>query len=438
MMIDLNERKQKANELRKAGDFPGALTLYRSLWEETGDEYDGSGLLHCLRKLELFDDAIVLARALIEKYPDFDWCRREVIWTLFSGTLYKLSDTEPLGKVVQTAQEIMDLNPDGLAKKMMIFKVLKSAKSSNHWKVVNEWVVNIDPESLNTKPMMDSSGRESWSDQALWYNYRINGLIREGDPEEAIVLINEILECFPKQRKFFLRLKALAYHHLGDLQKSEKIYQELCSRYKPDWWILHEYANVVRETGRCENALKLMYQAASANRKLESMVSLFSDIGMLCKEMGQYKEARVHLILCKYIRNEKGWSVPESVTEAINELDKIIDNRDTPSSLKEALRICQTEWAKLLGKDGRLRSLSQKNHKVKKGGVGNVSLGRSDRTYCFINSKEGQSFFCHKSDLPPDIKDGNEVTFDAIPSFDKKKNKESWKAKNIRYKTSDK
>jgi hypothetical protein len=47
--------------------------------------------------------------------------------------------------------------------------------------------------------------------------------------------------------------------------------------------------------------------------------------------------------------------------------------------------------------------------------------------------KDEQSFFCYKSDLPPDITDGNEVTFDAIPSFDKKKNKESWKASNIRH-----
>ncbi|MCD6398887.1 MAG: hypothetical protein J7L08_03095 [Candidatus Aenigmarchaeota archaeon] len=399
-MINLTEQKQKANELRKAGDFEEALTFYRSLWEETGDEYDGSGLLHCLRKLELFDEAIVLARVLIDKYPDFDWCRREVIWTLISGTLYKLEDTEPLEKVVKTAQEIMDFNPDGLAKKMVVFKVLKSAKSSNHWEIINEWVANIDPTSLSTEPMTDISGREGWSDQSLWYNYRINGLIQKGDPKEAIVLVNENLEHFPKQRKFFLRLKALANHRLGDLPESEKIYQELCNRYKPDWWILHEYAKVVRETGRSENALKLMYQAASNHPKLESMVSLFVDIGMLCKEMGQYEEARVHLVLCKYIRNEKGWRVPESVTDTINELDKIIGNKDQPSSLKEALGLCRTEWVKLLGKDSNFKMLSDKKRRVKNGVVGKISLGRSDRPFCFINSKDGQSFsvisqICH-------------------------------------------
>jgi len=432
----LTERKQKANVLRKTGDFSGALTLYRSLWEETGDEYDGSGLLHCLRKLELFDDAIVLARALIEKYPDFDWCRREVIWTLISGTLYKFGDSEPLGKVVQTAQEIMDLNPDGLAKKMVVFKVLKSAKSANHWEIVNEWVVNIDPTSISSEPMTDSTGREGWSDQSLWYNYRINGLIQKGDPKEAIVLVDDILEHFPKQRKFFLRLKALANHYLGDLPESEKIYQELCDRYKPDWWILHEYANVVRETGRRENALKLMYRAASANRKLESMVSLFVDIGMLCKEMELYREARDHLLLCVYVREEEGWSIAESITNTISDLNKIIGDNDKPPSLKEALSFCRTEWVKLSDKDNDLKKLSHKKRKVKKGMVGKVSLGLRDLPFCFINSKDGQSFFCSKTDLPPDVREGGELVFDAIPSFDKKKNQESWKASNIRHSTS--
>jgi len=432
-MSNLTEQKQKANGLRKVGDFEEALVLYRSLWEETGDKFDGAGLLHCFRKLELFDEAIVLADELIGKYPDFEWCRNEVIWTYIQGILAKLGEEESLEKVVEIAKRIMSLNPDGLAAKMIVFKVLKSAKSSNHWETVNEWVVKIAPGSLNTKPMTDDSGREGWSDQSLWYNYRINGLIEKGDAREAINIVDEILERFPKQRKFFLRLKALANHLLGNLPESEKIYQNLCSGYKPDWWMLHEYAKVVRDIGHREDALKLMYQAASGHSKLESMVSLFADIGILCKDLGKYEEARAHLVLCKYVRDEKGWTVPGPMTNTTNELNKIIGNNKEPSSLKEALSICRTEWSKLLGEENDLKNSSYNHRKAKKGLVGKVSLGRDDRPFCFIIVEDAQSFFCYKSDLPPDIADGNEVTFDAIPSFDKKKNKESWKASNIRH-----
>lgn len=431
-MTDLTEQKQKANRLRKVGDFEEALLLYRNLWGKTADKFDGAGLLHCLRKLGLFDEALILADELIVKYPDFKWCRNEVIWTYIQGILDKFNEEEPLEKVVEIAKRIMSLNPEDLAAKMVVFKVLKSAKSSNHWQTVNEWVVKIDPDSLSTKPMMDDSGREGWSDQSLWYNYRINGLIEKGDTTEAINIVDEILERFPKQRKFLLRLKALANHILGNLPESEKIYQNLCSGYKPDWWMLHEYAKVVRDEDRKEDALKLMYQAAGGHSKLESMVSLFVDIGMLCKELGKYEEARAHLVLCKYVRNEKGWTVPEPIIDTVDDLNKIIGNDKEPSSLKEAISICRSEWSQLLCKESDLKNLSYKNRKIKKGLVGKVSLGRSDRPFCFIIAKDEQSFFCYKSDLPPDITDGNEVTFDAIPSFDKKKNKESWKASNIR------
>jgi tetratricopeptide (TPR) repeat protein len=326
----------------------------------------------------------------------------------------------------------MSLNLDGLAAKLTVFKVLKSAKASKDWETINEWVVQIDPDSLSTEPMTDSSGRKGWSDQSLWYNYRINGLIEKGDAKAAINMVDEILERFPRQRKFFLRLKALANHRLGNLPESEKIYQNLCSGYSPDWWILYEYARVVRDIGRREDALKLMYQAAIGHSKLESMVSLFVDIGMLCKELGKYEEARAHFVLCKYVRNEKGWTVPESIIKTVNDLNKLIGNNNEPSSLKEALSICRSGWSKLLGKENDLKNLSYEKRKVKKGLVGKVNLGRSDRPFCFIIAKDEQSFFCYKSDLPSDIIDGNGVTFDAIPSFDKKKNKESWRASNIR------
>jgi tetratricopeptide (TPR) repeat protein len=434
-MTDLAEQKQKANDFRKAKNFEEAILLYRDLWKETGDKFDGAGLLHCLRKLELFDEALIFASELIGKYPDFDWCRNEVIWTYIQGMLDKFDEEEPLEKVVEIAKRIMGLNPNGLAVKMTVFKVLKSAKSSNRWDTVNEWVVKIDPGSLSAKPMTDDSGREGWSDQSLWYNYRINGLIEKVDAKEAINTVDEILERFPKQRKFFLRLKALANHLLGNLSESEKIYQNLCSGYKPDWWMLYEYAKVVRDIGRRENGLKLMYQAASGHSKLESMVSLFVDIGMLCKELGKYEEARAHLVLCKYVRNEKGWTVPGPIINTVDDLNNIIGNNKEPSSLKEALSICRSEWSRLLGKEKDLKNLSCNNRKVKKRLVGKVSLGQSDRPFCFIIAKNEQSFFCYKSDLPPDITDGNEVTFDAIPSFDKKKNKESWKASNIRHST---
>jgi len=70
--------------------------------------------------------------------------------------------------------------------------------------------------------LIDRSGREGWSDRSLWYNYRIRGLVETGNPNEAIVLVDEISERYPKQRKFFLRLKARSYLLLNNLTEAEQ------------------------------------------------------------------------------------------------------------------------------------------------------------------------------------------------------------------------
>ena len=55
------------------------------------------------------------------------------------------------------------------------------------------------------------------------------------------------------------------------------------------------------------------------------------------------------------------------------------------------------------------------------------------RPYRYLHSDARESaIFCLKGDLPYGVIDGVTLQFDAIPSFDKKKNQESWKAVNIR------
>ncbi|MEB9727426.1 hypothetical protein P4J62_24490, partial [Bacillus cereus] len=55
---------------------------------------------------------------------------------------------------------------------------------------------------------------------------------------------------------------------------------------------------------------------------------------------------------------------------------------------------------------------------------------KEDRPFCFIKTQK-ESFFCYTSDIQGEVKEGLEVQFEAVPSFDKKKQRESWKAINI-------
>ncbi len=423
-MNDLSEKKKKANDLRKKFNYTDALPIYRDLWKENCDEFDGSGLLHCLRKLNLFDEALPLADDLIKEYPNFNWCRIEVIWTYIQGELGKLDKGASREQIVQLANKIMNLNPDPLAAKVVTLKVLKLAKYSRYWDILDEWTNKINPNLLSPESEINASGKKSWSERSRWYYYRSLALLNRGQTDDALNLIDDALKCFPMQAKFFLRQKAEVFLSLGDLGSAEKAYKQICSSKKVDWWLLHRYSLLLAAKGQKEEALQLMYQAASMNYKLELMVKLFADIGDLCKHLGKNEEARAHLVLSRYIREQKGWSRSEILLE-IEDLNKSINDNDCPRTLNEAFDKCKSYWSK-----DRIQGCADRKRNVRHNLIGTVILGPPDRPFCFINAGD-EVFFCYKSDLPTGIRNEDKVRFDGVPSFDKKKNRDSWKAAHI-------
>ncbi len=424
---DKYDLKKTAKELRKAGNYSDARGIYAKLWNESRDKFDGVGLLNSLRKLKLFDEAVPLADELAPHCIDLEWCRVEVIWTYIEGVLSKLSEEATVQDVLPVAKKIMDLNPDGLALKLVVFKVLKVAKALGKWEVVDEWVVKIDPAALSMEPMKTDNGREGWSDQSLWYNYRLNALLEKEDFSDVIRIVDEISSRFLRQRKFFLRLKAIALHKVGELDQAQKLYSDICRGKHTEWWLLHEYATVISDNGHKEEALAMMCQSALSCPNVEMSVTLYADIGQICLDLAKDVEAGIHLSLSKLIRQEKGWSLPQSLTSSLARLSS------TPLPelpMKETLDICRLFWNEIAG--GSANRLG--NRPLRKENIhGQVLLGPSDRPYCFIKTKSDGDVFCFKSDLPADSKEGDWVSFDTVPSFDKKKNRAGLRAQNIRH-----
>jgi len=431
-MSEFSELKKQANHYRKNKAFNEALPLYRELWEKSGDQFDAAGLLQCLRQLKKFDEAIPLAKEFEKRFSNFNWCRMEIIWTYIQGVLNNPSRNVNFETEVKIAKHIMKLNPDGLSLKLVVFKVLKSAKAAGKWNLIDEWVVKIIPENLNDMPIASQNSRVGWSDQAIWYNYRVRSLIELHKEDEAIAIVDEIVSKFPKELKFFQRLKGFALAKRSQFEDAEKVYKTLCNNKWVDWWLLYEYANVIKALNRKEEALKMMYNAAIGKGKTELKVSLFAEIGMLCKELEYKENAIMHLLLSKYIREDNDWSVNENVINAINSLKETLSNDDLPSNIKDSLNLCRQIWYKNTDINKKALKPSLKKRNPRTGIVGKVSLGYSTRSFCFINSDKNESFFCMKSDLPADIEDGTQVIFDAVPSFDRKKNKDSWKAINVK------
>lgn len=426
------EISQRANGLRKNGKIEEALPLYRELVKDDTDSYSASGLLHCLRKLHLFDEALPLCRPASQRHLLVDWYRTEVIWTLIQGKLRLMDHSASISEVVSVAKSVLALDPkEPSARWRTVHAVLQKARAHKKWDVVFEWAQKIVPDELSIAPMKDDREREGWCERAVWYNYRVRSMIETGDTEEATKLALEATKLFPRQAKFFKRLEALGQLRLGHFVEAELLYSKLTIGGRPDWWILMEHGQVLKELGRSQDALIAMSKAALSNRKLEAMVSLFSDIGFLCRQADLKQDARNHLLL-RQIREKHGWAVAQSISVGITKLNQELSDLPEPVDFNRVFAECQKFWQRTVGAQYDSREPSLKDRRVKRLIKGKLNLGPPDRLYCFLHSDTRESYFCLKKDLPTGVTDGVTLQFEATPSFDKKKNQNSWKAINVR------
>ncbi len=419
------DRKRNANSLRQNGQFVEAVKLYEVLWDETGDVLDGSGLLHCYRKLKHFDKALPFAKTLSLKFADHEWLDREICWTLIQGRIQKFDEKTPLNRVHDIARVIFNHSPDELVRKITVLKVLRLAKKVKNWELVSEWIDKIDVNQLSSEPINASERKSSWSEQAIWYNNKINSLIYQRKYDEVEGWAKTAGEKFPYQKRFFDRLMAMSLKEAGDLLSAEKIYHQLYTTQRADWWIIAEYGSVVKAQGKPNQALPILCEAANSCKKLETMVNLVLEIADLCLAEKMNVEAYAHLALVKFIKEEKEWRLTEDIQVLLQKTEQEIPDKSRLYSKNKAIERCHKFWNR------HLTSKTSDKRQIKKNQVGLLSF-TANKQFSFIKTQENISAICYQSDLPEGLKNGTSVLFDAIPSFDKKKNRPSWKAKNVR------
>ncbi|MFN8275004.1 MAG: tetratricopeptide repeat protein [Flavobacteriaceae bacterium] len=415
------EDSAKANELRKSGDIDSALPMYRALWEASQDKFAAAGLLYCLRKKKMFDEALALAEEVYSKFPEFDWSKNEYIWILIQGKLYTFPQNGLLIDMVALVNKVLKLNPDEIAYKITVFKLLKTAKYHGDWNLLNEWITKLSPDIL-TGYTDEETG---WTDKVLWYYYRVNGLIYSHNENEAVRVIDENCGKFYKQKKYFERLKAKALISLEKFEDALEVYKILVTG-RSDWWLLHEYGGLLVKQKKVDEGFSYLIKAAIAPpMKPELKVTLFADIGSLLVQYKQPEQAIQHFKLAKAVREEQGWGLSD-LNEKITSLGgNVIDQTD----IRILIRNCQEIWNGFLTND-ELSSL--RNNKSTKGQTGHVTSLVKGRPFCFIKTQDNQSYFCSTADLPSKTQVNEIVKFDVKPSFDKKKNIETLKAINIR------
>ncbi len=425
-MDNYKHLKEKANSLRKQGDFTEALAIYKELCDKTkGDKFDVAGYLHCIRKLKKYNEGIELGKKYEGIHLDFDWFKNELIWT-YIGFLKTTGEELSLTKVQELANKVLKYNLDVLQKNIIVFYVLKRAKKLKNWDVSSHWIDRIDYNTLDKEFKKIGSRTTAWNDYLIWHNHKVRVLIYQKKYQKAIDIVEFIIGEAKPVAKYFRCLEAHAYEKKGEFHRAKKVLMELSNKPKVDWWILHQYANVLRKMGEKDEALVKMYHAAHTANKLKNTVNLLYDIALLSIELEKEEESYYHLVLYTLIRNKENWQITEKIKKLTLDLESRLELEED-MEFHSILKKCQFYWQEKTPK------VEEKtfNYVRKRNLRGHLVKVKDEKGFCFINS-ENESYFCHKSDIKGKPKEGLMVEFDIIPSFDRKKQKNSTKAINIR------
>lgn len=423
------DRSREANELRKNGRCGEALGVYRELWEsECYNEYNAAGLLHCLRKCQLLDEAVTFAGEAAQRYPDHNWVNLEIAWAYVDYVKGMAEGGVSVPVLHACAEKALTKNPPPQAVNHLAFNIMKPAKDAKDWSTLAAWTARVDPSLLSPAGMKLPDGKEGWSYLARWYHYRIMGLVGTGHAEEALSLCHEAIGRFPNQYKHFAYDLARAYAGIGEYEMAAATFAELCRNVRPDFYHLFEYGKVVHRLNRPAEALALMARAAKAGQRPEYMVGYFVDMGDIFMRTGNFDAARDHYALATALRMRMSWPIPAELQQRLDENNvSSIDD-----SVEELTYRCSRHWTDCESEHSQPIAQNEREKPLKEGIVGTIYLGPQNREYFFINPPDADGYIGFKKELIWAPEDRSLVTFDVVPSFNRKKNEWAAKAVNVR------
>ena len=82
-MNNIDQKRESAKSLKTQGDYHEASQLFKTIWEETKDKWDGWNLAYCYNKSKQFEDALEISKLVYAIDKDFDFIKGTYAWSAF-------------------------------------------------------------------------------------------------------------------------------------------------------------------------------------------------------------------------------------------------------------------------------------------------------------------------------------------------------------------
>lgn len=423
----INPQSQAADELRKAKKFAEAIPLYQEMLEINPSAYATRWLIYCLRKSGEIEEAFTTAQEALKQYPQDSYLRSEMAWVIYDRDIKPAKDAGDIGRLINTARKALDLDPENeLLIKVAGQAVMKTAKSANNtdWKIVAEFAQKINPDTLSEEKRKSADGKYYMSEKEDWFVNVSRAFLECGEFQNAINIASIGLESFPNEI-FLIRTIALAQFRSGDPHTAAETMMPLLTHPRTTWYIRSELAEIEMQLGNTEEAYRLLCQALQTRQDYQYKVKNLERFAEVCLLMDKLEEGYTTLAFTRAVRTQAGYPIPETLIQLEKKFQQaFISNGQTPPDLpkgqSELTQLCEKIW-----KNSAAEGLQRYRGKVT--GV------NPDRKYAFIRPVEGEiSPIVFGTDLPRDCRvDGTLVEYSLEKSFDKKKNRDSFKAVHV-------
>ncbi len=413
-----------AEALRNQNKYTEAVDQFDFLWRQKPTAMFGQRYAFCLRKLNRLNDAEAILKEVLDKFPEDKYVKREMGWVLYDKELKPAKKESDLGKTLYFAGEIIRLNPDIFAVRLIVMAVMKVAKSKKKWDVVLEWANKINSSDLSAEARM-FNGKRGMSERETWYVGRAKALLELGQFDESRVFAQQGLSEFPNEL-FLARTAALALVGKGQLEEGAEELRKLLDHRRAGWYIKADLADVEFRRGKLEEAFRIMTDAVSNSQDDEYKLGCFVTLGKISLEMSKLEIAAEHVALAKAVRAANSWSISSDLAQLEQDVIKAYKDAEQPypvlpSDVKELSKICHQRW-----QEGATEGLEFISGKLKPLIPG--------KPFAFIKRDDGkEDVFVLLRNMPRKCaQEGARIEFILEKSFDRKKNRESTQATKVR------
>jgi len=423
-MTDLNPTYDSAENLRKEKKFAEAAEQFSILWQQKPSTMYGWRYAFCLRKLEKTEDAESILKEVLEKFPDDKFAKSEMGWILYEKELKPAREESDLGKTLHFANEILKLNSESFATRLIAQAVMKVAKGKKKWDVVLEWSNKINLSDLSIEARM-FDGKRGMSERETWYVGRAKALLELGQFDDARTFAQQGIIEFPDEL-FLARTAALALARNGKLEEGADELRKLLNHRRADWYVKADLADVEYARGNRAEAFRIMSDAISNSQDDEYKLGCFVTLGKISLEMDKLEIAAEHVALAKAVRAANNWSISPDLSQLEQNVIRAFKDANQPfpvlpSDVKELSKLCHQRW----------REGASEGLEFIKGTLKPID---STKPFAFIKRDDGkEDVFVLLRNIPRNCtKDGARLEFVLEKSFDQKKNRESTQAAKVR------